>query len=67
MYLWKNGIHIIDLNKTVSMLLDQAACKQERSVKILFLTQRNKLKSIVSEFIKSINIIYYRKMAQEGY
>jgi small subunit ribosomal protein S2 len=57
----KNGIHIIDLNKTV-VKIDEAAnaLKQisRSGKKILFVATKKQAKEIVSEKIKSINMPY---------
>ena len=60
-FMERNGIHIIDLNKTVGMLdVAAAAMKQiARSGKsILFVATKKQAKSIVSEFAQSINMPY---------
>tara|TARA_B100001287_G_scaffold209059_1_gene178000 strand:- start:92 stop:859 length:768 start_codon:yes stop_codon:yes gene_type:complete len=60
-FMERNGIHIIDLNKTVSML-DQAAAAMKQIARsgksILFVATKKQAKSIVSEFAKSINMPY---------
>ena len=60
-FMERNGIHIIDLNKTVSML-DQAAAAMKQIAKsgksILFVATKKQAKSIVSEFAKSVNMPY---------
>lgn len=60
-FMERNGIHIIDLNKTVSML-DQAASAMKQIARsgksILFVATKKQAKSIVSEFAKSINMPY---------
>ena len=57
----KNGIHIIDLNKTV-VKIDEAAnaLKQiaRSGKKVLFVATKKQAKEIVSEKIKSINMPY---------
>ena len=53
-FMERNGIHIIDLNKTVGMLDEAAAAMKQiaRSGKsILFVATKKQAKSIVSEFI----------------
>ena len=60
-FMERNGIHIIDLNKTVSML-DQAASAMKQIARsgknILFVATKKQAKSIVSEYAKSINMPY---------
>tara|TARA_Y100001954_G_scaffold139692_1_gene148870 strand:+ start:680 stop:1447 length:768 start_codon:yes stop_codon:yes gene_type:complete len=60
-FMERNGIHIIDLNKTVSML-DQAAAAMKQIARsgksILFVATKKQAKSIVTEFAKSINMPY---------
>ena len=60
-FMERNGIHIIDLNKTVSML-DQAAAAMKQIARsgknILFVATKKQAKSIVSEHAKSINMPY---------
>ena len=60
-FMERNGIHIIDLNKTVSMLDEAAAAMKQiaRSGKsILFVATKKQAKSIVSEFAQSVNMPY---------
>ncbi len=60
-FMERNGIHIIDLNKTVGMLDEAAAAMKQiaRSGKsILFVATKKQAKSIVSEFAQSINMPY---------
>lgn len=57
----KNGIHIIDLNKTVVKIEEAAnALKQiaRSGKKVLFVATKKQAKEIVSEKIKSINMPY---------
>ncbi|MAO71422.1 MAG: 30S ribosomal protein S2 [Flavobacteriales bacterium] len=60
-FMEKNGIHIIDLNKTVAML-DQASAAMKQIARsgknILFVATKKQAKSIVSEFAESINMPY---------
>ena len=49
-FMERNGIHIIDLNKTVSMLDQCHLMKQIRSGKNIFLCHKETTKSIVSEY-----------------
>ena len=60
-FMERNGIHIIDLNKTVGMLDEAAAAMKQiaRSGKsILFVATKKQAKSIVSEYAQSINMPY---------
>ena len=60
-FMERNGIHIIDLNKTVGMLDEAAAAMKQiaRSGKsILFVATKKQAKTIVSEFAQSINMPY---------
>lgn len=60
-FMERNGIHIIDLNKTVSMLDEAAAAMKQiaRSGKsILFVATKKQAKSIVTEFAQSVNMPY---------
>ena len=60
-FMERNGIHIIDLNKTVGMLDEAAAAMKQiaRSGKsILFVATKKQAKSIVSEFAQTINMPY---------
>ena len=58
-FMERNGIHIIDLNKTVSML-DQASAAMKQIAKsgrsILFVATKKQAKNIVSESALSINM-----------
>ncbi|MBE50650.1 MAG: 30S ribosomal protein S2 [Flavobacteriales bacterium] len=60
-FMEKNGIHIIDLNKTI-VLLDEAAAAMKQVVKsgrnILFVATKKQAKSIVEEHAKSVNMPY---------
>ena len=60
-FMERNGIHIIDLNKTVSML-DEAAAAMKQIAKsgrsILFVATKKQAKTIVSEFAQSVNMPY---------
>ena len=58
-FMEKNGIHIIDLNKTVAMLEDAtAAMKQiaKSGKKILFVATKKQAKSIVAEGANKLNM-----------
>tara|TARA_B100000902_G_scaffold365033_1_gene385555 strand:+ start:13469 stop:14221 length:753 start_codon:yes stop_codon:yes gene_type:complete len=60
-FMERNGIHIIDLNKTVSMLEEAAnAMKQiaKSGKNILFVATKKQAKEIVSNSAKSINMPY---------
>src|SRR5688572_18002793 len=57
----KNGIHIIDLNKTVVKLDEAAAALKQiarSGKKILFVATKKQAKDIVSEKVKKINMPY---------
>ena len=60
-FMERNGIHIIDLNKTVSML-DEAAAAMKQIVKsgrnILFVATKKQAKNIVAEYAQSVNMPY---------
>ena len=60
-FMEKNGIHIIDLNKTVSML-EQASSALKQIVRsgknILFVATKKQAKLIVEEHAQSINMPY---------
>src|SRR6187431_90541 len=60
-YAEKNGIHIIDLNKTVAKIDEAAnALKQiaRSGRKILFVATKKQAKDIVSEKVKTVNMPY---------
>src|SRR5208283_3317632 len=60
-FMEKNGIHIIDLQKTAIMLDDAAgAMKQiaKSGRKILFVATKKQAKDIVAEKVKQINMPY---------
>tara|TARA_B100000900_G_scaffold415788_1_gene447199 strand:- start:8160 stop:8915 length:756 start_codon:yes stop_codon:yes gene_type:complete len=60
-FMERNGIHIIDLNKTVAMIDDAAgAMKQiaKSGKKILFVATKKQAKSIVAETAQSLNMPY---------
>ena len=60
-YAEKNGIHIIDLNKTVAKMEEAgAALKQiaRSGKKILFVATKKQAKDIVAEKVKAINMPY---------
>ena len=60
-FMERNGIHIIDLNKTVVML-DEAAAALKQIIKsgknILFVATKKQAKSIVEDAARSINMPY---------
>ena len=60
-FMERNGIHIIDLNKTVGML-DEASSALKQIIKsgrkILFVATKKQAKSIVSDAAQSINMPY---------
>jgi len=60
-FMERNGIYIIDLNKTVSML-DEAAAAMKQIVKsgrnILFVATKKQAKNIVAEYAQSVNMPY---------
>jgi small subunit ribosomal protein S2 len=60
-FMEKNGIHIIDLNKTEAKLKEAASAMKQIAKsgrKILFVATKKQAKDIVSERIKSINMPY---------
>lgn len=60
-FMEKNGIHIIDLNKTIAKIDDAAtALKQiaKSGKKILFVATKKQAKDIVSEIVKKVNMPY---------
>ncbi|MEI6020682.1 MAG: 30S ribosomal protein S2 [Bacteroidota bacterium] len=60
-YAEKNGIHIIDLNKTVAKIEEAAnALKQiaRSGRKVLFVATKKQAKDIVSEKVKTVNMPY---------
>ena len=57
----KNGIHIIDLNKTVAKIDEAAnALKQiaKSGKKILFVATKKQAKDIVADKVKAVNMPY---------
>lgn len=60
-FMERNGIHIIDLNKTLSRV-DEAASAIKQIVKsgrkILFVATKKQAKDIVAEYAKSVNMPY---------
>jgi small subunit ribosomal protein S2 len=60
-FMEQNGIHIIDLNKTVAMLEEAAAAMKQiakSGKKILFVATKKQAKSIVSEAAKKLDMPY---------
>ena len=60
-FMEQNGIHIIDLNKTVAMLEEAAAAMKQiakSGKKILFVATKKQAKSIVAEAAKKLDLPY---------
>ena len=60
-FMERNGIHIIDLNKTVAMLEDAAAAMKQiakSGKKILFVATKKQAKGIVAETAEALNMPY---------
>ncbi len=60
-FMEKNGIHIIDLNKTVAMVEDAAAAMKQivrSGKKILFVATKKQAKIVVAETAESLNMPY---------
>lgn len=60
-YAEKNGIHIIDLNKTVAKIDEAAAALKQiarSGKKVLFVATKKQAKDIVSEKVKAVNMPY---------
>jgi len=60
-FMERNGIHIIDLNKTVAMVDTAAAALKQIAKsgrKILFVATKKQAKEIVAESVKTINMPY---------
>lgn len=60
-YAEKNGIHIIDLNKTVAKIDEAAAALKQiarSGKKVLFVATKKQAKDIVAEKVKAINMPY---------
>lgn len=60
-FMERNGIHIIDLNKTVAMIEDAAAAMKQiakSGKKILFVATKKQAKSVVAETAQSLNMPY---------
>src|SRR5882762_179298 len=68
-YAEKNGIHIIDLNKTVVKIDEAADALQQiarSGKKILFVATKKQAKDIVAEKVKKINMPYVTERWQDG-
>jgi len=60
-FMEQNGIHIIDLNKTVAMLEDAASAMKQiakSGKKILFVATKKQAKSIVAEAAEKLSMPY---------
>ena len=60
-FMERNGIHIIDLNKTVAMIEDAAAAMKQiakSGKKILFVATKKQAKTIVEETAEALNMPY---------
>ena len=60
-FMEKNGIHIIDLNKTVAMIEDAAAAMKQivkSGKKILFVATKKQAKTLVAELAETLNMPY---------
>src|SRR5215216_6306148 len=60
-YAEKNGIHIIDLNKTVAKIDEAAAALKQiarSGKKVLFVATKKQAKDIVAEKVKTVNMPY---------
>ena len=60
-FMERNGIHIIDLNKTVAMIEDAAAAMKQiakSGKKILFIATKKQAKNLVAEAAKELNMPY---------
>ena len=60
-FMEKNGIHIIDLNKTVAMVEDAAAAMKQIAIsgkKILFVATKKQAKGLVAEAAEALNMPY---------
>ena len=60
-FMERNGIHIIDLNKTVAMIEDAAAAMKQiakSGKKILFVATKKQAKAIVEETAEALNMPY---------
>ncbi|MEC7645964.1 MAG: 30S ribosomal protein S2 [Bacteroidota bacterium] len=60
-FMERNGIHIIDLNKTVAMIEDAAAAMKQiakSGKKILFVATKKQAKGIIAEAAEALNMPY---------
>ncbi len=60
-FMERNGIHVIDLNKTIAMIDDAAAAMKQiakSGKKILFVATKKQAKSIVAEAAQALNMPY---------
>jgi small subunit ribosomal protein S2 len=60
-FMERNGIHIIDLNKTVAKIDDAAAALKQiakSGKKILFVATKKQAKEVVSNLVKNVNMPY---------
>tara|TARA_B100000287_G_scaffold362051_1_gene355110 strand:- start:450 stop:1202 length:753 start_codon:yes stop_codon:yes gene_type:complete len=60
-FMERNGIHIIDLNKTVSMLEDAASAMKQiakSGKKILFVATKKQAKGLIADVAKKLNMPY---------
>jgi small subunit ribosomal protein S2 len=60
-FMERNGIHIIDLNKTIAKVDDAAAALKQiakSGKKILFVATKKQAKEVVAELVKSVNMPY---------
>ena len=60
-FMERNGIHIIDLNKTVAMIEDAASAMKQiakSGKKILFVATKKQAKGIISEAAEALNMPY---------
>ena len=60
-FMARNGIHVIDLNKTVAMIEDAAAAMKQiakSGKKILFVATKKQAKGVVAETAQSLNMPY---------
>jgi small subunit ribosomal protein S2 len=66
-FMERNGIHIIDLNKTHAKLEEAAAAVKQiakSGKKILFVATKKQAKEIVASASKSVNMPYIRALAR---
>ncbi len=60
-FMQRNGIHIIDLNKTVAMIEDAASAMKQiakSGKKILFVATKKQAKAVITEAAESLNMPY---------